>query len=340
MLRAAVLLAVVASSWPFQEPAPEPNVTGTVKLPPAPRLRKSRNPRPEEQYLQGPAIVFIDKVPGEFKPGDKNPEMGQKKCQFAPLALPILVGTTVAFTNGDERPAELIGREAASDIAVLKVEAEGLATVELGDSDEVQVGDEVVAIGNALALDGGLSITRGIVSGLHRTVSTNTGATLFGMLQTDAAINPGNSGGPLVDAAGRVVAINTAIANPQASNNVGFAIPIANAKPIIDDLRLGRPGAFLGVGTVTVTPAIARQQDLGVTAGALVTRVTPGSAADEAGIREGDVIVSIAGQPVAETSDVQILVRRQRPGDAVEVVVNRAGETRTLRATLTERPAA
>jgi S1-C subfamily serine protease len=246
---------------------------------------------------------------------------------------------TVAFTNGDEKPARLVGREAASDIAVLKVEGENLPTVELGDSDAVQVGDEVVAIGNALALDGGLSVTRGIVSGLHRTVSTNTGVTLIGMLQTDAAINPGNSGGPLVDADGRVIAINTAIANPESANNVGFAIPMANARPIIDDLRLGRPAAFLGVSTLTVTPAIARQQGLAVTAGALVTRVTAGSAAAQAGLQEGDVIVGIAGQPVTEASDVQALVRGQRPGDTVDVVVNRDGAQRTLQATLTERPA-
>ena len=246
---------------------------------------------------------------------------------------------TVAFTNGDERTADVVGREAASDIAVLKVDATDLQTVELGDSDDAQLGDEVLVIGNALALEGGLSVTRGIVSGLHRTVSTNTGATLLGMLQTDAAINPGNSGGPLVDADGRVIAINTAIADPGAADNVGFAIPMANARPVIDDLRLERPAAFLGVSTLSVTPAIARQQGLSTTAGALVTRVTAGSAAANAGVEEGDVIVGIAGKPVTESSDVQSLVRGQRPGDVVDVVVNRAGDERTVQATLTERPA-
>ena len=247
---------------------------------------------------------------------------------------------TVAFPDGDERSAQLVGREVASDIAVLKVDAEDLPTVELGDSDAVQVGDDVVAIGNALALEGGLSITRGIVSGLHRTVSTDVGPTLVGMLQTDAAINPGNSGGPLVDADGRVIAINTAIANPQSANDVGFAIPMANARPIIDDLRLGRPAAFLGVSSLTVTPALARQQGLAVTSGALVTRVTEGSAADAAGIEEGDVVVSIAGRAVTGSADVQALVRAQRPGETVDVVVDRGGEERTLAATLSERPAA
>jgi serine protease Do len=247
---------------------------------------------------------------------------------------------SVAFRNGDEKVARLVGREAASDIAVLKVEATGLPTVELGNSDDVQVGDEVVAIGNALALEGGLSVTRGIVSGLHRTVNTNAGSTLLGMLQTDAAINPGNSGGPLVDANGRVIAINTAIANPQSSNNVGFAIPMASARPVIDDLRLGRPAAFLGIAARSLTPAIAREQGVTITAGALVTRVTEGSAAERAGIREGDVVVSIAGRSVTEASQVQTLVRTHRPGDTVEVVVFRSGSQLTLRATLTERPLA
>jgi S1-C subfamily serine protease len=246
---------------------------------------------------------------------------------------------TVTFTDGDERVAELVGGEAASDLAVLRVEASGLPTVEPGDSDAVQVGDDVLVIGNALALDGGLSITRGIMSGFERTVDTNIGITLVGMMQTDAAINPGNSGGPLVDAEGRVIGIATAIANPDLSNNVGFAIPMANAQPIIEDLRLGRPAAFLGVATLTVTPALARQEGLGTTVGALVTRVTSGSAAADVGIAEGDVIVSIAGKSVTEASDVQALVRAQRPDDAVDVVVNRAGEQRTVSARLTERPA-
>ena len=123
------------------------------------------------------------------------------------------------------------------DLAVLRVEATNLPAVELGNSDQVQVGDDVVAIGNALDLDGGLSATRGIVSGLHRQIPTESGGQLQGLIQTDAAINPGNSGGPLVDAQGHVIGINTAIANPNTAQNVGFVIPISQAKPIIDRLR-------------------------------------------------------------------------------------------------------
>ncbi len=145
----------------------------------------------------------------------------------------------VTTSDGKKLSARVLGQDASHDLAVLKVDGTSLPTVDLGNSDQVQVGDDVVAIGNALDLDGGLSATRGIVSGLHREIPTETGARLAGLIQTDAAINPGNSGGPLVDAQGRVIGINTAIANPNTAQNVGFVIPISQAKPIIDRLRGG-----------------------------------------------------------------------------------------------------
>jgi len=146
---------------------------------------------------------------------------------------------SVTTSDGKNLAARVLGQDASHDLAVLKIDGSNLPTVELGDSNQVQVGDDVVAIGNALDLDGGLSATRGIVSGLHREIPTENGARLQGLIQTDAAINPGNSGGPLVDAQGRVIGINTAIANPSTAQNVGFVIPISQAKPIIDRLRGG-----------------------------------------------------------------------------------------------------
>lgn len=146
---------------------------------------------------------------------------------------------SVTTSDGKKLTARVLGQDASHDLAVLKVDGSNLPAVELGDSDQVQVGDDVVAIGNALDLDGGLSATRGIVSGLHREIPEDNGAQLQGLIQTDAAINPGNSGGPLVDAQGRVIGINTAIANPSTAQNVGFVIPITQAKPIIDRLRGG-----------------------------------------------------------------------------------------------------
>jgi S1-C subfamily serine protease len=244
----------------------------------------------------------------------------------------------VAFTNGDTKAAKIVGTDPSTDLAVLKVDGAGLPSVQLGDSDAAQVGDEVVAIGNALALEGGLSVTRGIISGTNRTVDTNTGASLVGMLQTDAAINPGNSGGPLLDADGKVLGINTAIANPQSAQNVGFAIPISRARPVIEDLRLGRKPAFLGVTTVTVTRAAAKERGLAVDTGAYVSAVTPGTPAADAGVKEGDVIIKIGDTTVLASADVQTAVRTHRPGDSVSLVVNRDGKQLDLSATLAQRP--
>jgi S1-C subfamily serine protease len=246
----------------------------------------------------------------------------------------------VAFTNGEVESAEVVGTDPSTDLAVLKVDRSGLPTIELGDSDGAQVGDEVVAIGNALALEGGLSVTRGIISGTNRTVDTNVGASLVGMLQTDAAINPGNSGGPLLDASGRVIGINTAIANPASAQNVGFAIPISKARPVIEDLRLGRTPAFLGVSTQNVTPALARERDLAVDSGAYVLSVTSGAPADDAGVREDDVIISIGGTEIRSSADVQTAVRSHRPGESVKVVVMRGADRVELDAVLAERPEA
>jgi serine protease Do len=243
----------------------------------------------------------------------------------------------VAFTNGDSLSADIVGRDPSVDLAVLKVEGDDLPTVELGDSEAVQVGDEVVAIGNALALEGGLSVTRGIISGTDRTVGpTDAGSTLVGMLQTDAAINPGNSGGPLLDAQGRVVGVNTAI--DTRGQNIGFAIPISRAEPTIGDLRAGRRPAFLGVSTQNVTPALARELDLSVNEGAYVEQVTPGSPAAEAGIEEGDVILRIGDDEIRASADVLTAVRTHRPGNDVEVVLDRDGDRVTVNATLTTRP--
>jgi S1-C subfamily serine protease len=242
------------------------------------------------------------------------------------------------FSDGRKLTAKVLGRDPSSDLAVIKVEGANLKAIELGDSDQVQVGDDVVAIGNALALEGGLTVTRGIISGLHRAVNTNAGGSLADVIQTDAAINPGNSGGPLVDAQGRVIGINTAIADPGEAQNVGFAIPISQAKPIIEQLAQGKQPAYLGVYTADTGSTTAQQ--LGVTAdsGAVVTRISSDSPADIAGLRTGDVIVELGGTKVTSSADLGNAVRRHKPDEQVDVVVIRDGERKTLEATLAERP--
>jgi serine protease Do len=249
---------------------------------------------------------------------------------------------TVTLADGRKLDARVLGRDANSDLAVLKVDATGLPAVKLGRSDALVVGDGVVAIGNALALDGGPTVTQGIISAVDRTISAGDRGgqgteTLRHLLQTDAAINPGNSGGPLLNAAGEVVGINTAVAGD--AQNIGFAVAIDQALPIINTLKTGqtpeRP--FLGLSTVSLTPAIQRQLGLDASKGAVVASVTPGSGAELAGLAEGDVITRIGGHDVENADDVSAAVAEHKPGDEVEITAIRDGATRTVTARIGRR---
>jgi putative serine protease PepD len=232
------------------------------------------------------------------------------------------------FGENDSRPAELVGLDSGNDLALLRITgARDLPAAELGSSASLAVGDDVVAVGNALGLRGDPSVTRGIVSGLGRSLDS-----LTGLIQTDAAINPGNSGGPLVDAGGRVVGINTAVAG-RGGQNIGFAIPIDGARPVIERLRTGAPAraaAFLGI-TTSDTEDGSR--------GAQVVEVTSGGPAAQAGMRAGDRIVEIAGTPVVGSSELVGILRTQfAPGQQVPVTVVRDGAEVVLTVTLGERP--
>jgi putative serine protease PepD len=223
--------------------------------------------------------------------------------------------------------ATVVGADEAHDVALLKVEnASGLPAADLGRSAEVKVGDDVVAIGNALGLRGDPTVTRGIVSALSRTVEN-----LTGMIQTDAAINPGNSGGPLVNSAGQVIGINTAVA-AHGAQNIGFAIPIDKAKALADRLKTGQgpaPTAFLGVSTTETSDG---------SAGAMVVSLVPGGPAQRAGIAVGDLIVTFDGKPVAGADALSGLVQARQPGDTVQVVVEHNGSSRTISVTLGTKP--
>jgi putative serine protease PepD len=232
------------------------------------------------------------------------------------------------FGENDSRAAEVVGLDSNNDLALLRIPgAHGLPAAELGSSASLAVGDDVVAVGNALGLRGDPSVTRGIVSALGRSLDN-----LTGLIQTDAAINPGNSGGPLVDAGGRVVGINTAVAG-RGGQNIGFAIPIDGARPVIERLRTGAPAraaAFLGI-TTSDTEDGSR--------GAQGVEVTSGGPAAQAGMRAGDRIVEIAGTPVVGSSELVGILRQQlNPGQEVPVKVVRDGAEVVLTITLGERP--
>jgi S1-C subfamily serine protease len=248
------------------------------------------------------------------------------------------IRVTLAGEN-QPRDADLIGTccdDGSQDIALIKIrDAQNLPVVELGVSDQAQVGDDVVAIGNALALIGGPTVTTGIISAKDRSLEG-----LDGLIQTDTAINQGNSGGPLVNAAGQVIGVNTAVIRGGAEG-IGFSIAIDNAKPVIEGIRSGEPqtaGGFLGISSQTLTPDIAANLDVPVESGAVIVEVVPDSGAEAAGLERGDVIVEIDGREVTAASTVGAIVREKEAGDEVEIVYYRGGERMTATATLSSRP--
>ncbi len=252
---------------------------------------------------------------------------------------------TVVLADGTQHDATLVGASPDDDLAVIKISGvKDLVPAELGSSDALRVGDEVIAIGNALNLGGEPTVTRGIVSAKDRDLDAE-GVSLKGLIQTDAAINPGNSGGPLVNAAGQVVGMNTAIVAD--AQNLGFSIAIDHAKPIIKELQAGKGSvtpdqAFLGVSSTDVAGlADAVRQRFGVdrSTGAFVTEVVPASAAAKGGLEVGDVITQIDATKVDTASDVRTTVTKRAPGDKVTLHIVRAGQDKTLEITLGQRSA-
>ncbi len=247
----------------------------------------------------------------------------------------------------EARDADLAGADPSADVAILKLrdtrDLQG-RPVRLGSSKDLKVGDSVVAIGNALSLRGGPTVTLGIVSALERSLSGNV-QQLSGLIQTDAAINPGNSGGPLVNANGEVVGINTAVIQSTGrglAQNIGFAIAIDTVKPMLERLSKGESGApqgFLGVSSVTLTGEIRDRFGFTAEKGAVVTEVVPGSPAAAAGLRPNDVITRFGDQDIETNADLQAAVRTLKPGSRAEVQWMRGDQEGRATVTLGARPA-
>src|SRR2546425_3821876 len=212
-----------------------------------------------------------------------------------------------------------------------------LPAARLGDSSKLEVGETVIAIGNPLGLEGGPTVTVGVVSAIGRSIEDPGGAALHDLVQTDAAINPGNSGGPLVRMSGDVIGINTAII--QEAQGIGFAISIDSAKPIVQELlahgRVVRP--LVGIVPVSVTPQLATAYDLPVERGVLVVRLDPKGPAARAGMKPGDIIVAIAGQPVKNLSELRVEIARHKIGETVDVAGRRPKASMARKVTLAER---
>ncbi len=267
----------------------------------------------------------------------------------------------VLFSDKRVREARIVGKDESTDLALLKVDPEGLdlRPLELGDSKTVQVGDPTVAIGNPFGLD--RTLTTGVISALQRRIEAPNGWGIDNVIQTDAAINPGNSGGPLLDAAGRVIGINSQIATGGGqgggSVGIGFAVPVNTAKEVIPKLK--KEGhverAYMGVAGTSIDESLA-PLNLAAKSGVLVQEATQGGPADKAGIRGGDpssatnvggeevvlggdVIQAIDGKPVDAMEDVIAIVGGHKPGDRLSVKILRGGRSQTVVVTLENRPA-
>jgi S1-C subfamily serine protease len=257
----------------------------------------------------------------------------------------------VTLSDQSKYRATLLSRDESNDLALLQITPrKKLPWLRLGDSEGLQVGQKVLAIGNPFGLDG--TLTTGVVSSLARTIRGENDQKLEGLIQTDAAINMGNSGGPLLDSAGDVIGINTAILGPNGGNiGIGFAMPINRAKLMLDDLQAGRKRPRLGVSVVPVAGDYADALNLPSQGGLLITEVEPGSAADRAGLHGGsrtvqignaqlsvggDLIMAIDGQPIDRDDAISRALARKHSGDPVELTIFRNGRTMNVRVKLGE----
>jgi putative serine protease PepD len=245
---------------------------------------------------------------------------------------------TVHFGEHESHPADVLGTDPSSDLALLSVDPKDLPghikPLHFADSRSVSVGDEAIAIGNPFGLD--RTATEGIVSGIGRHIAAPNGYSIDEVIQTDAPINPGNSGGPLLDSSGAVIGVNAQIATGgSAAGNIGigFAVPSNTARQVVPRLARGEKitRAYLGLETA---PASS-----GANVGAEVRRVVPGGPGNQAGLRVGDVILRLDGKDVNEPSDVSAAIAPKRPGDVVEIQVERNGRLLKPKATLGKRPA-
>lgn len=322
-------------------------------------------------YEACPQQLFLD-LPPEFQqffgPGfgiNGNCQKGTKKQDVGGGSGFIVSGNGIIVTNrhvvsdenadytvftndGKKYPAKVISRSSVQDIAILKIEATGLPTVELANSDNVELGQTAIAIGNALA-EFRNTVSVGVISGTSRTITASTdygqsSETIRGLIQTDAAINPGNSGGPLLNLEGKVVGINTAIAAN--AENIGFAIPINRAKKEIAAALNGKQAeyAYLGVRAINLTEDFAKKEKLPVTAGALLRGSADGPAimkdspAQKAGLMAEDIIISVNDVKIGEDNSLPDLIARYSPGDTVTLKVLRGNKEITFKVTLEKRP--
>ena len=253
---------------------------------------------------------------------------------------------TVLTNDGKRFPAKVLARDPVQDLAILKIEGSNFPVVKLGDSSNLQIGQTVITIGNALG-EFRNTVSEGVISGLGRQVTAGSGTsveTLYDIIQTDAAINPGNSGGPLLNLRGEVVGINTAMAS--GAENIGFAIPINQAKKDIEQMKSSGKIVypFLGVCWTSINEQVQKDLDLPVSEGALIksgtgctAAISSGSPAEKAGLKEGDIILEFNGEKITASNPLAELIQKYNPGDKITLRILRAGQEKNIEVMLGER---
>ena len=346
-----VLCLSIASCSGESTPTPLPTATQTPTSTPLPNPANDASPhsripdivkklRPSVVHIQTEAVrldVFNRPIPvGGVGSGEVLDLQGHILTNNHVIAGAERILVTLSDGRGLE--AVLVGGDSSIDLAVIKVEAEDLTPILIGSSSELEVGEQVVAMGHALDLPGGPTVTSGLVSALERSITVDERITIEHLIQTDAAINPGNSGGPLVNLDGEMVGVNTA--KIQSGEGIGFAIAIDPAMPLIEELiadgRIGR--GFLGVSVINITESLAMNAGLATTSGVGIVSVSPGSPAEQAGLRARDVIVAIANKIVDNISDLDTVMIEYREGAVVEVKFFRGEDRLTETVILGTRP--
>ena len=350
LLALTVTLAACGDDEPDPVATPEPSPTATAVVVPSP----TAEPADEElstaevvRILTQSVVQVVTEVLSIGVFGQQMPGSGVGTGVILDEQGHILTNNhvvagaqriIVTLSNGDTHQAQIVGSDLNPDLAVIRIAAAGLVPAKLGVSSELEVGQDVIAIGHALGLSGGPTVSKGVISALGRTIETDQQITIVDLIQTDASINPGNSGGPLVNTSAEVIGINTTII--QGGQGLGFSINIDDAKIVVAQLiEKGEvQRGFLGIVPFNLTPGLATRFNLSVTEGVIIANVIPDTAAAAAGLQMEDVIVKLDDQTIRNTGDLSKFLIDHLTDSTIALTYVRGDQETTIEITLGDRP--